>query len=219
MKTWIEEHIPLKEELPRKEEQINSVTHLAGLLLTAAGTVPLIIKAHRGGLPWMTFSVMAFCFSMALLYGASTIYHILRPGYSKRIGRIFDHMAIYLLIAGTYTPIAFRIWEPEGPVILAILWSLVVTGFVLKILFWQRLKAMHTAVYLAMGWLIVFFWQPVVQRIPGEFIPWAIAGGLSYTVGIIFYASKRVPYSHGIWHLFVLAGSISFYAGIYLHIV
>ncbi len=167
----------------------------------------------------MTFSALAFSLSMILLYGASAVYHILNHGFSKRVGRIFDHLAIYLLIAGTYTPIAFRIWEPEGPVILTILWMLVAVGILLKIFFWQRIRILHTAVYLAMGWLIVFFWKPVIQRIPGEFIPWAIAGGLFYTVGVIFYAWKKLPWSHAIWHLFVLTGSIAFYIGIYRHIV
>jgi hemolysin III len=216
---WLQTRIPLKSDQSPGDEKINALTHLAGFILALFGTLPLILRAVEGGRPWMVFSASAYSLSMLVLYGASTMYHWARRDTTKRIGRIFDHLAIYLLIAGTYTPITFRIWEPEGPVILTILWAIVAIGFIIKILFWQRFKVFHVAVYLAMGWLIVFFWKPVTERIPREFLFWALAGGLSYTIGVAFYAQKRFPYHHAIWHLFVLGGSIFFYLGIYYHIL
>ncbi len=216
---WLTSRIPLKSDQSPRDEKINALTHLAGFILAFIGTVPLVMRAIEGGRPWMIFSASAYSLSMLVLYGSSAVYHWVKQDTAKRIGRIFDHLAIYLLIAGTYTPVAFRIWEPEGPVILTILWAIVAVGFVIKLLFWNRFKIFHVAVYLAMGWLIVFFWQPVVTRIPREFLFWALAGGLSYTIGVAFYAQKRLPYHHGIWHLFVLAGSIFFYLGIYYHIL
>lgn len=216
---WLTTSIPLKSADSPPEEKINTATHLIGVLLALIGSAPLILRAARGGLPWMVFSAAGYSLSMIILYGASSFYHFSTGIYSKRIGRILDHLAIYLLIAGTYTPVAFRIWEPEGPVMLLILWCIVVVGFLFKLFFWQRFKALHVSVYLAMGWLIVFFWRPVAERIPQEFLPWALAGGLTYSLGVIFYSMKGMRYHHAIWHLFVLGGSIFFYIGIYRHIV
>lgn len=216
---WLQTRIPLKTDQSPRDEKINALTHLTGFVLALFGTVPLVLRAMEGGRPWMVLSASAFSLSMLVLYGASTMYHRAHRDAAKRVGRIFDHLAIYLLIAGTYTPITFRIWEPEGPLILAILWAIVAVGFIIKILFWQRFKVFHVGVYLAMGWLIVFFWKPVTERIPREFLFWALAGGLSYTIGVAFYAQKRLPHHHGIWHLFVLGGSIFFYLGIYFHIL
>ena len=216
---WLVTSIPLKSVDTPPEEKINTATHLLGLLLALAGTVPLILRAVDGGLPWMVFSAAGYSLSMIILYGASSFYHWATGIYAKRVGRILDHLAIYLLIAGTYTPVAFRIWEPEGPVILFILWCIVLVGFLFKLFNWQRYKAFHVAVYLAMGWLIVFFWKPVVERIPAAFLPWAVAGGLAYSLGVIFYSMKSRRYHHAVWHLFVLAGSVFFYIGIYRHII
>jgi hemolysin III len=216
---WLTRSIPLKSVDTPPEERINTATHLLGLALALSGSVPLIMRAAEGGLPWMVFSAAAYSLSMVVLYGASSFYHYSIGEYAKRIGRILDHLAIYLLIAGTYTPVAFRIWEPEGPVMLLILWGIVIVGFLFKLFFWQRFKALHVAVYLAMGWLIVFFWEPVIERIPEDFLPWALAGGLSYSLGVIFYSMKSRRYHHAVWHLFVLAGSIFFYLGIYRHII
>ena len=216
---WLTNSIPLKSADSPPEEKINTATHLLGLVLAVIGSVPLILRAAEGGRPWMIFSAAAYSLSMAVLYGASSFYHWATGVYAKRIGRILDHLAIYLLIAGTYTPIAFLIWEPEGPLILLILWCIVIVGFLFKLFNWQRFKAFHVAVYLAMGWLIVFFWKPVVERVPAAFLPWALAGGLAYSLGVIFYSMKSRRFHHAVWHLFVLAGSIFFYIGIYRHIV
>ena len=211
-------NIPLASPQSETDEKINGYTHLAGAVLCLPGAWFIIKAAVESGNFWYVVSSIVYMLSMTVLYSASSFYHLAKGDYIKRIGRIFDHASIYILIAGTYTPVAFKIWEPWGVVILSLIWGLALTGFLLKLFFWNRMKVIHLLIYLGMGWVIIFFWPVVTQKVSPEFIRYAFAGGISYSLGVVFYAVKKIPFGHGIWHLFVLAGSVIFYFGILFQI-
>ena len=219
MKQWILQNIPLAHTLPKREELLNGWTHAIGAAACIPGAALLIHAAAASGELWHVIASCIYMASMIVLYSASAFYHLTEGPFIKRVGRIFDHASIYILIAGTYTPIAFKIWEPWGVVILSLIWGLALVGFVMKLAFWGKMKVFHVLVYLGMGWTIVFFWPIVTAKVPAAFIPYAFAGGAAYTLGVIFYAVKKIPLGHVIWHFFVLAGSIIFYAGILKYIV
>jgi hemolysin III len=146
------------------------------------------------------------------LYTASTLYHAVISPRVKRALRIFDHSAIYLLIAGTYTPfLLVSLRGPWGWSLFGVIWGLALAGVLFKFWFVERFVILSTAVYIAMGWLVVIAAKPVITHVPFTALIWLLAGGLAYTGGVIFFAAKRIPYSHAIWHLFVLAGSICHY--------
>ncbi|MBN2510987.1 MAG: hemolysin III family protein, partial [Spirochaetales bacterium] len=182
MKKWIMEHIPLPKPLSKNEELINGFTHAAGALACIPAFVLLVHTALQSGVVWYTVAAVIFMLSMTVLYSASAFYHLSNGPLVKRVGRIFDHASIYLLIAGTYTPVAFKIQEPWGVVILSLVWGIALFGFILKIAFWGKFKVLHLLVYLGMGWTIVFFWPVVTARVPAEFIRFAFFGGGAYTL-------------------------------------
>jgi hemolysin III len=188
-------------------ERFNSVTHLTGLLLAVAGAAVLITQAALKGDAWQVVSFSIFAATMVLLYGASTLYHSVR-GKAKNVLVKFDHCAIYLLIAGTYTPFTLvTLRGPWGWALFGTVWGLAVIGIV-KELWLGRDRVPSVPLYLAMGWLAVIASVPLVQRLPNEGLFWLLAGGLLYTTGIIFYANdERWRHAHGIWHLFVLGGT------------
>lgn len=149
-----------------------------------------------------------FAVSLVLLYGASTLYHLLPPGRSKRACRLLDHVAIYLLIAGTYTPFALgALRGPWGWSLLVAIWSLALAGIGLKLQVGFRFPRLSTAIYLLMGWLVLVAIKPLVAQVGTDGLSWLLAGGLSYTVGVLFFSWERLHYGHPVWHAFVLAGS------------
>lgn len=195
-------------------ERFNSLTHLAGLLLAVAGTAVLITQAALHGDAWQVVSSSIFGATMVLLYGASSLYHSVR-GAAKRVFVKFDHCAIYLLIAGTYTPFALvTLRGPWGWSLFGVVWGLAVLGIV-KELWLGRERVPSVPLYLAMGWLAIVAAVPMVQELPGWGLAWLVAGGLFYTAGIIFYANdERWRHAHGVWHLFVLGGTSCHYVAI-----
>jgi len=194
------------------EEIANAITHGIGLLLSIAGFVMLLVLAALRGTAWHIVACSIYGATLICLYAASTLYHAVISPRVKRALRIFDHSAIYLLIAGTYTPfLLVSLRGPWGWSLFGVIWGLALVGVLFKFWFVERFAILSTAVYIAMGWLVVIAAKPVITHLPLTAIIWLLAGGLAYTGGVIFFAAKRIPYSHAIWHLFVLAGSICHY--------
>jgi hemolysin III len=194
------------------EEIANAITHGIGLLLSIAGFVVLLILAALRGTAWHIVACSIYGGTLICLYTASTLYHAVISPRVKRALRIFDHSAIYLLIAGTYTPfLLVSLRGPWGWSLFGVVWGLAVAGVLFKFWFVERFAILSTAVYIAMGWLVVIAAKPVITHVPFTALIWLLAGGLAYTGGVIFFAAKRIPYSHAIWHMFVLAGSICHY--------
>jgi hemolysin III len=194
------------------EEIANAITHGIGLLLSIAGFVVLLVLAALRGTAWHIVACSIYGTTLICLYAASTLYHAVISPRVKRALRIFDHSAIYLLISGTYTPfLLVSLRGPWGWSLFGVIWGLALAGVLFKFWFVERFAILSTAVYIAMGWLVVIAAKPVITHLPLTAIIWLLAGGLAYTGGVIFFAAKRIPYSHAIWHLFVLAGSICHY--------
>jgi len=212
IKQWIDENVALVQGVKRSDDILSSVSHGFGFILSVFATVLLVIRSS--GSPRALTASLIYGVSMCAVFGASSIYHGLAESTLKRILRLVDHSSIYILIAGTYTPYA-AVMDPEsGRYLLLAVWLLCVVGLVLNFLFWDRLKPLHLTVYLLMGWLVVFFWRPLLASFPPALIRWMLIGGFSYTVGVFFYISKRIPHSHFIWHIFVVCGAAGLYMGI-----
>lgn len=191
------------------EEIANSITHGLGLVASVAALPVLLMKARSSNDPSALVGATIYGLSLILLYAASTVYHALPLSDAKRFFRVVDHSAIYLLIAGTYTPFALGpLRGPWGTALLVVIWALALGGIASKLAVGLRLKHASTAMYLVMGWLIIVAIKPLVANVPRAGLAWLAAGGLAYTGGVVFYAMKRVRYSHMIWHLFVAAGSV-----------
>ncbi|WP_431027378.1 PAQR family membrane homeostasis protein TrhA [Lysinibacillus sp. LZ02] len=201
----------------RKEEFWNAVTHGLGCILAIPALVLLIIKASGNGSVIELVSYIIFGISMLLLFLSSTLYHSIPV--NKSLFKKLDHSAIFLLIAGTYTPIALvAIGGKLGWTIVWIEWGLTLIGIILKQFFVYRFKVVSLLIYIGMGWLVIFAYKPVLAHIGTEGFLTLLAGGIFYTFGTYFYKNKRIPYNHAIWHLFVLAGCVAMFMSIYLYI-
>ena len=189
------------------EEIANSVSHGVGFL-AAVGTLPVLVISARNQGAAAVVGAAIFGASVALLYLASTLYHAIGSERAKRVFRVLDHAAIYLLIAGTYTPFTLGVLRGAwGWTLFGLTWGLALIGILLKSVRGIRYPRLSTAVYLAMGWLVVIAAKPVVSNVPMSGLFWLVAGGVAYTAGVGFYAANRMRYAHFIWHLFVLAGT------------
>ncbi|PIE34335.1 hemolysin III [candidate division KSB3 bacterium] len=193
----------------RGEEIANSISHGIGTGLSIAGLVVLIMYAAAHGNAWHVVSFSIFGSTLILLYLTSTLYHSFPMPGMKKVFRVLDHSAIFLLIAGTYTP--FMLGSVRGAMgwsIFGIIWTLAVAGITLKVLYLPKFEKSAVALYIIMGWLCVFAFKDIVANISGLSLGFLILGGLSYTIGILFYVWEKLPYNHAIWHVFVLGGSI-----------
>lgn len=201
----------------RNEELLNGISHSVGLIAAILATPFLIVKAVRDGDAAFVVGTSVFCATIVLLYLASTIYHLLPHGKAKRVFHVFDHIAIFVLIAGTYTPFSLGVLKGAlGWSLFGITWGIVAIGMVLKSVPGARHPILSTALYLIMGWIIIFAIKPLVTLVPTAGILWLVAGGVSYTAGVVFYAlDSRLRYSHFIWHLFVMAGTACHYIAVY----
>jgi hemolysin III len=198
------------------EEAANAITHGIGLI-AAALSVPLLIYLAAGTADaWRLTGAAVYGATLVLLYTVSTLYHAVRDARLKALLRLWDHCAVYLLIAGTYTPFMLALRGGWGWALLTAVWLLGVGGIVYKLLFLDRFPRLSTALYLAMGWLIVVAAGPLVRLLGGGTALWLAAGGLAYTSGLVFYHSRR-RYAHAVWHVFVLAGSICHGVAVGLH--
>src|SRR5690606_5084364 len=193
-------------------ERFNSISHLAGAALAVVGATALIIWAARLGDPWKIVSFSIYGTMLLALYLSSTLYHSLR-GRAKKVWCKFDHCAIYLLIAGSYTPFALvSLRGPWGWSLFGAVWALAVFGIVQEIWLAKGLRILSLAIYVLMGWLAVVAAVPLVQALSWEGFLWLAAGGLIYTIGIVFYVfDEKWRHGHGVWHLFVLGGSVCHY--------
>jgi hemolysin III len=200
-------------EQSHEEEFANSLSHGLGLLMAVVASAFLIQHALRQGDAMFIAGASLFAATMVLLYLASTLYHALPAGRAKRAFRVIEHSAIFLLIAGTYTPFTTGVLRGTwGWTLLALVWGIAVAGITLKALNRLTHPILTTSLYLLMGWLVVIAAEPLVERVPPEGLRWLVAGGLAYTVGVIFFAlGSRLRYGHFIWHLFVMAGTACHY--------
>lgn len=201
------------------EEQLNTWTHGLGVVLGVVALILLIIKTDTTK-NWNLFSVVVYGLSIIILFLASTFYHAVTGEKRKHYFRIVDHISIYLLIAGTYTPVLLIcLTDSLGWVLFWVVWGIALFGVVLKLFFTGRFEIFSTLLYLVMGWLIVFDFSNLADALRPNGLLWLFAGGLFYTVGIIFYAIQRIPYNHVIWHLFVLAGAICHFFMVYSYVI
>lgn len=206
-------------EQTKFEEQLNAASHGIGALLGIAGLV-LLIVFNTNKTDWSLFSVIVYGISLIVLFTASTLYHSMKGEKRKHYFRIIDHISIYLLIAGTYTPVLLITLEKSlGWPLFWTVWGIAAFGVILKLFFTGRFEIFSTLLYLVMGWLIVFDFTNLSEAIGSKGVLWFFAGGLFYTVGIIFYAIHRIPYNHVIWHLFVLGGAIGHFFMILFYVI
>jgi hemolysin III len=202
------------------EELANALTHGFGALLSVVGLVVLVTSPALRGDGWKLTSTAIFGASLVLLYTTSTLYHSLRGTERKRLLRKFDHAAIFLLIAGTYTPfLLVNLRGAWGWSLFGVIWGLAIAGVVLKFWLAGRFKLGSTLLYLGMGWLVLIAARPMVQTVPSAGLWLLLAGGLCYSVGTVFYLWKRLPYHHAIWHLFVLGGSVCHFFAVWAAVV
>lgn len=193
-------------------EKFNAVTHLAGAVAALGGAIVLVVLAAIGGDPWKVVGVAIYGVTLLLLYTFSTLYHSLR-GRAKHVLQAMDHQSIYVLIAGSYTPFCLvNLRGPWGWTLLGVVWGLAVLGGLQDLRPRDEKRVLSVAIYLLMGWVVVVAWIPLSRSLGPTGMAWLAAGGALYTGGIAFYAlESRLAHAHGIWHLFVLAGSATHY--------
>lgn len=215
---------PAKQDLTKRytlgEEIFNSVTHGVGSLLSIAGTVVLIVLAAINSDAWALVSCAIYGSSLIILYTMSTLYHAITNKTAKAFFRIMDHNTIFFLIAGTYTPITLvALRGALGWVLFGIVWGAAAIGIVLNSIDLEKFRKPSVVCYVAMGWVIIIAIRPMIQHVTPLSLWFLLIGGLCYTVGIIFYALKKVKYFHSVWHIFTVAGSVFHYFSILLIIV
>ena len=196
------------------------ITHAFGLALSVAALILLVLKTAplRGYAPVFSFTV--FGASLIILYAASTFYHSTRHTQLRHYLNIVDHAAIYVLIAGTYTPFALiTLRESGGWFIFFLIWGIALAGTILKLFFIGRFNLLSTILYVAMGWLVIFYIRPLVANFPAWGLFWLFTGGFFYPLGAVIYALEKVKFNHSIFHLFVLAGSFSHFVAIYFYVI
>jgi hemolysin III len=199
-----------------REEIASALTHGFGAVAALAGGVVLITIAALRGDGWQLAAAVVFAASMFLLYIASTLYHAIPHPRAKSALKVLDHCAIYLLIAGTYTP--FTLVGLRGDVgrnLFIAIWALAAAGIVFKLFFTGRFKPLSTGVYVAMGWMVLLAIRPVMAALDGWTLGWLLAGGVAYTLGTVFYHRPSMRYSHAVWHLFVVAGTVCHYIAVF----
>ncbi len=210
----------MKHSLPYYEECANTITHAAGVAFSIAGLILLVVRAALYGDAWHVVSFSIYGTTLILLYLASTLYHGFRSKRAKELLRLFDHSAIYLLIAGTYTPfLLITLRGPWGWSLFGTIWGLALLGITFKIIFGHKYEIVSTIFYLLMGWVVIVAIKPLLAALPLAGFAWLLAGGLAYSLGVIFYAWEKLPFNHAIWHGFVLAGSFFHFFGVFFYLI
>ncbi|MGB1080135.1 MAG: PAQR family membrane homeostasis protein TrhA [Flavobacteriaceae bacterium] len=201
------------------EEKLNAWSHGLGIGLGIAALVLMLLGVDQTN-PFGLFSVIVYGLSIILLFLASTCYHAIKDRKRKHFFRVADHISIYLLIAGTYTPVLLiAIPNSLGWTLFWVVWGIAAFGLILKLFFTGRFDNLSTFLYLAMGWLALIPYSELTAALDSAAMVWLIAGGISYTVGVLFYAIERIPYNHFIWHLFVLGGASCHFFMVYLYVI
>ncbi|RXT15325.1 hemolysin III family protein [Ammoniphilus sp. CFH 90114] len=204
----------------RREEIANAITHGVGVLFSIAALVLLIVYSAKEGTTAHVVSFSIYGASMLLLYLSSTLLHSLQEGKAKDILEIMDHASIYVFIAGSYTPILLVVVKGTlGITLLSVVWSIALFGIIFKVFFTKRFLFLSTVIYLMMGWMIVFAFEPVVASLATNGLIMLVAGGLLYTLGTIFYMWRLFPYHHAVWHLFVVGGSVFHFFTIFFYVL
>jgi hemolysin III len=202
------------------EEKANSLTHAAGVVLSLGGLILLVTATAQQGDPRRLVSCTIYGVTLLLFYSFSTIYHSARRPRTKYLFRILDHVSIYLVIAGTYTPFALVTLQGAwGWSLFGVIWGLAIIGAVFKTFLTHRLRVLGPIFYIAMGWLVIIAVKPLLAVLPLAGFWWLVAGGVIYTVGVLFYAIEKIPYNHTIWHVFVLVASVCHYLAVYWYVV
>ncbi len=214
----------LKSRYSQNEELANALSHLAGTLLAIAATVLMIVKAARVGNGWHIVSTAVFGATMIILFFSSTMTHWLRQGKAKDVFFTLDQIAIFTLIAGTYTPFTLvALHGPIGWVIFGLEWGLALAGITVKLVkptqFNQGVNLFYILLYAAMGWMVLIVIVPIFKSLPLMGVLWILIGGLCYTIGIYFYRKARFHHHHLVWHLLVIAGAASHFLGIYYYVL
>ena len=204
----------------RREEVVNTLSHGIGVVLSLVGLGVLSTLASMHGSAWHVVGCTVYGVTLVVLYLASTLYHALPLSRAKIVLQSLDHTAIYLLIAGTYTPFTLvNLRGPWGWSLLGIVWGLALLGILLRATNLQRRDGISVAFYIAMGWVAVVAVKPILAAVPLGALVLLLIGGLAYTAGVIFYAWERLPYNHAVWHLFVLAGSTFQFLAVLLYVL
>ena len=202
------------------EEIANSITHGVGLLLAIAGLATLVAFAVLRGTAWHIVGCSIFGATLVLSYLTSTLYHSIPSARAKSILRIFDHCAIFLLIAGTYTPLMLvNLRGPWGWSILGVVWGIATLGIIFKVTMLRKWTVVSVVLYVAMGWVVVVATKPLLSAVAPGGLLLLLLGGLAYTGGVIFYGLRRMPYHHAVWHLFVLAGSVLHFFAVLFYVI
>jgi hemolysin III len=203
-----------------REEIAHSAIHGVGIVLSLAGLAALVVTAHRTGDAGNVAASAVYGVTLFLLYLASTLYHSIPFPRAKRILRVLDHSAIYLLIAGTYTPVTLITLRGQwGWTLFGLVWGLAILGITLKVAAMGRFRGLSLALYIGMGWLVLVALGPLVQAIGRGGMVLLTLGGIAYTSGVVFYVWRRLPYHHAVWHAFVLAGSVLHFFAVLLYVV
>ncbi len=206
-------------EYSKNEELLNTLSHAIGIALSIVAAVLLMIKAIRLASPVYIVSFGVFALSLLILYSASTFYHGATDISAKQKLKVFDHAAIYVLIAGSYTPFALIILpDAWGWSMFGVEWTLALTGIILKLFYTGRFEKISTAAYVLMGWIVIIAIKPLIDNLSQEGVMWLFIGGIFYTLGALLYLIKKIPYNHAIFHVFVLLGSFSHFVSVYYYI-
>lgn len=217
LQSLIDSHALMTATYSKREEKLNVWSHAIGIPFGMVASLLMIFKSE--GREELASSLI-FGICLVLLYTASTLYHAATNPTRRSKLRIFDHAAIFLLIAGTYTPFGLVSMKAgSGSVLLMVVWGIALGGIGLKIFFTGRFKLASTLLYVMMGWVAVFFFRSLMESLSREAIFWIGMGGISYTVGAILYSIKKIPYNHAIFHCFVLAGSICHFVAVYVYVL
>ncbi len=204
----------------RREERANTLTHAFGVLLSLGGAATLVAFAVLRGSTTQVVAASVFAFALVLLYCASTAYHAADDVLTRARLKVFDHCAIYILIAGTYTPFTLvGLGGGWGWSLFGVVWALAAAGVVFKLFYTGRFRRTSTALYIAMGWIVLVAIVPLVRAVPLSTLALLFAGGVAYTAGTVFYHNDRIRYSHAIWHCFVLAGSVLHFVAVWRQVV
>ncbi|CAM1370535.1 Hemolysin-3 homolog [Tenacibaculum soleae] len=209
----------LNHQYSKKEEKLNVLTHGFGLVLAIIAMPFLVLKSLEYNEFWKISSFVIYSLSLIILYAASTFYHAAKEPKLRRRLNIFDHAAIYVLIAGSYTPFCLVVLpDSSGWYLFVFVWLFALAGVVLKLFFTGKFDKLSTALYLIMGWQVIFLIKPLMNSLSSDGLFYLMAGGVFYTVGAILYSIKKIPYNHAIFHVFVLLGSFSHFWAIYKHV-
>lgn len=199
------------------EERLNAISHGIGVIAATAGLVFLLMRVE--GI-YGQFACIVYALSMILMFLSSTLYHCVKSPSTKALLKVVDHSAIYLLIAGTYTPfMVLAIGGWVGLIGMIIVWSIALVGIVFKIFAKQKFPKLSVITYLLMGWIAIFFGYPLYNALTSQGLGLLVAGGLCYTIGVLFYVAKKVQFTHAVWHVFVVAGCVCHFFSIYYHVI